>query len=92
LETIIEQLTTIIADKLDANIKREEITPQVPLFEDGLGLDSIMLVELISLVEENFGFRFAEDELDLKTFANLNTLAAFVATKTAQPVDQVTVA
>ncbi|MDE3088024.1 MAG: acyl carrier protein [Chloroflexota bacterium] len=91
METIIEQLTTIIADKLDANIKREEITPQVSLFEDGLCLDSIMLVELISLVEENFGFRFAEDELDLKTFAHLNTLAAFVATKTEHQTDRMTV-
>lgn len=80
-ENIIEQLKTIIADRLDANIKRAEITPEVSLLEDGLGLDSIMLVELISLVEENFGFQFAEDELDLAIFTNLHTLATFVATK-----------
>jgi acyl carrier protein len=85
-ETIIEQLKTIIADKLDANIKREEIPPGVSLLEDGLGLDSIMLVELVSLVEEAFGFQFAEEEFDLKIFGNLNTLTAFVATKVAHQV------
>ncbi len=81
MEIILEQLKTIIADQLDANIKREEITPEVSLLEDGLGLDSIMLVELVSLVEENFGFQFEEDELDLTIFTNLHTLATFVATK-----------
>ena len=81
METIIEQLKTIIADQLDANIKRMEITPDVSLLEDGLGLDSIMLVELVSLVEENFGFQFEEDELDLNIFTNLQTLATFVASK-----------
>ena len=40
-----------------------------------------MLVELVSLVEENFGFQFEEDELDLKIFTNIQTLATFVATK-----------
>ena len=81
MEIIIEQLKTIIADRLDANIKRAEITPDVSLLEDGLGLVSIMLVELVSLVEEDFGFQFAEDELDLNIFTNINTLATFVASK-----------
>ena len=81
MEIIVEQLKNIIADQLDANIKRAEITLDVSLLEDGLGLDSIMLVELISLVEENFSVQFAEDELDLNIFTNIQTLAAFVATK-----------
>ena len=81
MEIIIEQLKTIITDRLDANIKRAEITPDVSLLEDGLGLDSVMLVELVSLVEEDFGFQFAEDELDLNIFTNINTLATFVASK-----------
>ena len=81
METVIEQLKTIIADQLDANIERAEITREIPLLEDGLGLDSIMLVELISLVEETFHFQFDEDELDMEIFTNLNTLATFVTTK-----------
>lgn len=86
MEIIIEQLKTIIADRLDANIKRAEITLDVSLLEDGLGLDSIMLVELVSLVEETFGFQFDEDELDLTIFTNLHTLATFVAGKCSYQV------
>ena len=81
MELIQEQLKTILADRLDANIQRAEITPDVSLLEDGLGLDSIMIVELVALVEETFGFQFGEDELDLDIFANLNTLAEFVTAK-----------
>ena len=83
MELVIEQLKTIIAERLDTNISREEITPDVSLLEDGLGLDSIMLVELVGLVEENFGFQFTEEELDLKVLTNLRTLATFVAGKQA---------
>ena len=81
MESIIEQLKTIIAERLDTNIKREEITPDVSLLEDGLGLDSIMVVELVSLIEEHFGFQFEEEELDLTILTNLQTLATFVASK-----------
>lgn len=84
MDGIYEQLCTIIADKLDANIKREDITLDVPLLEDGLGLDSIMVVALISLMEDTFHFEFADDELDLGMMTNLRTLGAFVAAKQAQ--------
>lgn len=81
METTIEQLKNIIADQLDANIKRAEIAPDVSLLEDGLGLDSIMLVALISLIEENFGFEFEEDELDLDILTSVQSLADFIDNK-----------
>ena len=49
MDEIVEQLRTIIAEQLDANLRREEITLDVPLLEEGLGLDSIMVVALITL-------------------------------------------
>jgi len=84
MDEIYEQLRGIIADQLHANIQREEITLDAPLLEDGLGLDSIMVVALITLMEETFHFEFADDELDLGMMANLRTLGAFVAAKQAQ--------
>lgn len=84
MDAILEELRTIIADKLDANIKREEITLDVPLLEEGLGLDSIMVVALINLIEETFEIEFGEDDLDLGVMADLRTLGQFVAAKQAQ--------
>ena len=58
----------------------QKITLDVSLLEDGLGLDSIALVELISLIEENFNVQFGEDDLKLEAFANVQTLAQHIQT------------
>ncbi|MFM8444543.1 MAG: acyl carrier protein [Methylococcus sp.] len=80
---ITERLRRIIAEQLDVNISYAEIRDDLPLFEGGLGLDSVAVMEFITLIEEGFGFEFDEDELNLKPFANLLTLTDFVAGKLA---------
>ena len=78
---IVNQLKTVIAEELDVNLKKEEIDETVSLFEDGLGLDSIAIVELIALTEKNFNIQFADSELNLESFSNLNVLADCIAQK-----------
>lgn len=78
---ILNQLKTIIAEKLDVNLKIEEIDETASLFEDGLGLDSIAIVELIALTEQHFDVEFAESDLNLASFSNLNVLASCIAEK-----------
>jgi acyl carrier protein len=82
-KTAVEQLKVIIADELDVNLTKEEIDDNAPLFEGGLGLDSIVIVELISLIEEKFGIEFADTELSPEYFSNLHVLAEFVSEKLA---------
>ena len=79
--TLANQLKTIMAEELDVNLKVEEIDENASLFEDGLGLDSIAIVELVSLVEQHFGFQFSDAELTPESFNNLNVLADFVSAK-----------
>lgn len=74
----IEQLRHIIAEQLDANIQLSEIDPDVSLLEDGLGLDSIAIVELVTLIEENFAIQFGEDDLNMEAFATVRTLSQFI--------------
>ena len=75
------QLKTIIAEKLDVNLRAEEIDETASLFEDGLGLDSIAIVEFIALIEKHFNIQFADIELNTESFSNLKVLADFVASK-----------
>ena len=79
--SIVNQLKTLIAEKLDVNLKKEEIDESVPLFEDGLGLDSIAIVELIALTEKHFNIEFADSDLNLESFSNLNVLGDCIAQK-----------
>ncbi len=78
---ILEELKNIIAHELDVNVAREDITLDAPLFEAGLGLDSVVLVELIALVEKKFNIKFADDELHPECFSNLRVLADTIVHK-----------
>jgi acyl carrier protein len=81
-ERVVERLKWILADQDILELKPEEIDPDVSILEEGLGLDSLMLVEFIALLEEEFGFAFAEDDLNMEVFSSLRVLAGFIAQHT----------
>jgi acyl carrier protein len=78
---VTEQLKKIITNELDVNIKLEEIQDDASLFEEGIGLDSIAIVEFITLIESNFKFKFTDEELSIEPFKNLQTLSHFISSK-----------
>jgi acyl carrier protein len=82
MDEIIDQLRHMIVEGLDVNIHLNEIDADASLFEDGLGLDSVILVEFISLIEEQYGFQFSDEELNMELFGNLRKLAEFIRVKT----------
>ncbi len=83
LPGMIGDLKRILAQDLDINIKLEEITDDVSLLEEGLALDSVVIVELINLLEDRYDFQFSDEDMRPALFESLNTLAKFVAAKTA---------
>ena len=83
IDDTIEQLKDLVAGKLDVNIKREEIDPDAPLLEEGLNLDSLALIELVTLSEEQFGIEFGEDDLNMEVFGSLRALAGVIAAQRA---------
>lgn len=61
----------------------EEITPAeidnaAPLFGEGLGLDSIDALELIMMLDKNYGIKFADKETSKHALASIDSLAAYV--------------
>jgi acyl carrier protein len=80
-ELIVDQLKEIIAYKLDVNLGIDEIDENVSLYEDGLGLDSIAIVDLITTIEKEFSLEFDDEELNPELFKNLSTLARFIQPK-----------
>ncbi len=76
-------LKQILVEELDLNLTHEEIDEEAPLLDEGLSLDSITLVEFISLMEKRLHFEFADSDLRVASFANLGTLAEVVVDKLA---------
>ncbi len=80
MEELIQELKERIIDAL----KLEEMTPddidaQAPLFGEGLGLDSIDALELIVLLEKNYGIRLANPAEGKAIFASVETIARYVS-------------
>ncbi|MBQ3882658.1 MAG: acyl carrier protein [Bacteroidales bacterium] len=79
-----EDLKTEIKEKVIEALKLADITPsdiddEAPLFGEGLGLDSIDALELMLLLEKNYGIRLANPAEGKKVFVNVNTMAQYVA-------------
>ena len=78
---LVNQLKNIIAEELDVNLTTEEIADNVSLFEEGLGFDSIAIVEFISAIEKHFDIEFDDSELDPQYFQSLQILADLISSK-----------
>ena len=75
---VLTQLKQILVEDLDLHLKVEEIEDDAVLLEGGLGLDSVVLVELISFLETRFGIQLDDQSLDAESFENLSALADMV--------------
>jgi acyl carrier protein len=60
----------------------EEIGDHANLFDD-CGIDSTSLIELVLSLEDQFGVKIVEDELDIEMFQDLTRLAEFIDSKAA---------
>ena len=79
--TTFEQIKNILANELDLNIEVETIHENSSLLEDGLNVDSLAIVELISILEEEFNIQFDEEDLNPENFSSVKALADFIDTK-----------
>ena len=71
-EEIIEKIRTTLAEEFEIDI--ELIQPEAPLMET-LELDSLDLVDMVVLVEKNFGFNVTgQDFASIKTFQDFYNL------------------
>ncbi len=77
---LVREIAGLIVSALNLEIAAEDIDPQAPLYRDGLGLDSIDILEVALVVSKRYGFKLKEDDQDNATiFRSLASLAAHVA-------------
>ncbi len=80
MEALIDELKNkIIAVLSLEDIKPSDIKTDEPIFGTGLGLDSIDSLELVSMLERDYGILIEEMSVAQKAFASVRTLAEFVA-------------
>ncbi len=80
MEELIDELKKGIIEVLNLEgMKPEDIDENAPLFGGGLGLDSIDALELIVLMEKNYGVKLANAEEGKSVFRSVRVMADYIA-------------
>ena len=75
-----KELAELFVRALNLEVAASAIDPLAPLFNDGLGLDSIDVLEIALEISHQYGFQLrSDDENNQKIFQSLRSLAAHVA-------------
>ncbi len=79
-EALLQEIAAMVVSALNLDADPAEIHPDAPLYKEGLGLDSIDILEVALVVSRRYGFKLREDDRDnLRIFRSLRSLAVHVA-------------
>jgi acyl carrier protein len=79
LPDLILKLKKEIIDILNLeDLSPDDLEAEDPLFGEGLGLDSIDALELMVLLEKNYGLKIEDPKQGRKVFYSINTMAAYI--------------
>lgn len=80
MEQLIEDLKTQIIQVLNLeDMEPQDIENDAPLFGEGLGLDSIDALELIVLMEKNYGIKLKDPAQGKQIFQSVTVMAQYIA-------------
>ncbi|RLD88956.1 MAG: acyl carrier protein [Bacteroidetes bacterium] len=79
MEELIEKLKVQIIEQLNLeDVELDEIDANEPLFGDGLGLDSIDALELIVLLDKEYGIKIENPKEGQEIFYSIKSLAEYI--------------
>lgn len=79
-EALEREVAALIVAALNLDIAADDIAPDAPLYGEGLGLDSIDMLEVALVVSKQYGFQMrANDESNVAIFGSLRSLANHIA-------------
>ena len=74
------EVAALLVEALNLEIPAEDIDPEAPLYGEGLGLDSIDILEVALVVSQRYGFQLrSDDENNVRIFRSLAGLAEHIA-------------
>lgn len=80
VEALLPEVAELIVSALNLDLAASEIEPDAPLFGDGLGLDSIDVLELALVISKRYGFQLKSDNEDnIRIFTSMRSLASHIA-------------
>jgi len=82
VEALLPEVAELIVSALNLDMAPGEIEADAPLFGEGLGLDSIDVLEIALVISKRYGFQLKSDNADnLRIFSSLRHLAEHIASQ-----------
>jgi acyl carrier protein len=79
MDKLIQELKVEIIEALNLeDMEPDEIDENEALFGEGLGLDSIDALELIVLLEKNYGIKIEDPKKGKDIFQSVKTMAEYI--------------
>ena len=79
------ELAQLIVVTLNLDMPAEDIDVEAPLYREGLGLDSIDILEIALEISKAYGFQLRSDDSDnVKIFSSLRSLSVHVEQRRAK--------
>jgi acyl carrier protein len=80
-DPIVQDLAKLIVSILNLDMPPDSLNPEAPLFgENGLGLDSIDILEIALAISKRYGFELRSDDANnVQIFASLSALGKHIA-------------
>ncbi|MDR2809156.1 MAG: phosphopantetheine-binding protein [Tannerellaceae bacterium] len=79
MDELILKLKKEIIDVLNLeDVSPDDIADEAPLFGEGLGLDSIDALELIVLMEKNYGIKLKDPSQGRELFKSIRVMADYI--------------
>jgi len=76
---VLREVAAVIVQALNLDVTAGKIDPDAPLYADGLGLDSIDILEIALLVSKQYGIQLrADSEENEQVFRSLRHLADYI--------------
>ena len=80
MEEIKQKLKLEIIEALNLqDMQPSDIQDEAPLFGEGLGLDSIDSLELIVLLERNYGIKLDDPKKSREILSTINSMASYIS-------------
>lgn len=79
-----QEIAELIVQGLNLPMPPSQIDPEAPLYREGLGLDSIDILEIALIVSKRYGIQLrADDQENEHVFRSLREFARYVASQRA---------
>jgi len=75
---VFARVTALLRDQLPESTNGRQLGEDTGLLGQGLGVDSVEVLELVGAIEEDFGLTIEDEDLKAEHFETIGTVVTFV--------------